>query len=370
MKVLRYAGISRREPLHIEVSTAGNNPDSYGKEQFDNALKVEKAEPGYEDDSLLVIVYAAPQDLLDSDLDADPAKYGKLANPTWGRIVKPGEFLAEYQTAKRSIADLQTFKMYRLNIWQQSSNPWLRTSDWEACKDGFTEADLHGESAYAGLDLSKTRDMTALALVFPAVFELDFTPEDGPYYILPYFWLPEETAHKYAHLAPFLAWAAQGYLTLTPGNVVDYGFVKAQFRKLAKVFKIGKLYYDRTYAEETTQNLEQGTTDDEGNVIEEGTGVEREEFPQTTKVFAGPTADFERLVIAGRLWHNGHPVMAWQIGHVRVRADANSNKRPVKPTQDDHRKIDGVVAGIMALFGAMQAEPGGSVYDTRPLEWI
>jgi len=35
------AGISRSEPLHVEVSTAGDDPDSYGKERFDYGLKVE-----------------------------------------------------------------------------------------------------------------------------------------------------------------------------------------------------------------------------------------------------------------------------------------------------------------------------------------
>jgi phage terminase large subunit-like protein len=39
---------------------------------------------------------------------------------------------------------------------------------------------------------------------------------------------------------------------------------------------------------------------------------------------------------------------------VRVKSDANNKKRPVKPTQDDHRKIDGIVAAIMALGVMME----------------
>jgi phage terminase large subunit-like protein len=41
---INRAGISRSEPLHIEVSTAGNNPDGYGKERFDYALRVERGD--------------------------------------------------------------------------------------------------------------------------------------------------------------------------------------------------------------------------------------------------------------------------------------------------------------------------------------
>ena len=360
MKILRGAGISRAEPLHVEVSTAGSNPDGYGKERWDYGRKVESGE--FEDEGLLFANYSAPQDLADADLDADPARYGKMANPAWGHTIKPAEYLQDYATAKASIADLADFKMYRLNVWQQSASPWLRESDWSACRRDFTADDLAGQECWAGLDLSKTRDMSALVLAFRG--------EGEEVRLLPFFWLPEETARKYNHLAPFLAWASSGHLELTPGGVMDYGFIRSRFRRLASVYRVRELAYDQTYAEETTQALEQGVTDASGRVIEEGTGVQRFVFPQRLMAFAEPVADFERLVIAGRLHHNGHPVLSWQAGHVKVKADANSNRRPVKPSHDDHRKIDGIVAAIMALARLKLAPAAGSLYDTMPLEVI
>lgn len=360
MKVLSRAGISRAEPLHIEVSTAGKNPDGYGKERFDYGRKVESGE--FEDEGLLFISYAAPQDLSDADLDADPAKYGKMANPAWGHTIHQAEYLADYQTSRRSISDLADFKMYRLNVWQQSANPWLKQGDWASCKREYAEGDLLGQECWAALDLSKTRDMTALVLAFRG-------DELESFRLLPYFWLPEETARAKNHLAPFLAWAASGHLELTPGGVLDYGFVRSRFRRLAKLFRIRELVYDETYAEETTQALSEGVVSADGKVIEEGTGVERVAFRQSMMQFANPTADFERAVIAGRAHHNGHPVLTWQVGHVQVRTDANANKRPVKPRQDDHRKIDGVVASIMA-YARVALSQGGSVYDTMELQII
>lgn len=348
MKILRGAGISRAEPLHIEVSTAGNNPDSYGKERFDHGKKVAAGEPGYEDEHLLYLAYAAPQDLADADLDRKPARYGKLANPAWGHTIKPSEYLADYRQARRSLSDLADFKMYRLNIWQQAASPWLKEADWAACRREFRESDLVGQECWAGLDLSKTRDMSALVLVFRG-------DEPETFRVLPYLWLPEQTAREKAHLAPFLAWAATGHLELTPGGVLDYGYVRSRFRQLASRFVIRELAYDQTYAEETTQALEQGVLDRDGKVIEEGTGVARFVFRQRLQDFAGPTADWERQVIAGRLHHNGHPILSWQIGHVQVKTDSNNNKRPVKPAPNDHRKIDAVIAGIMALSRAMMA---------------
>jgi phage terminase large subunit-like protein len=355
MKVLRGAGISRSEPLQIEVSTAGNNPDGYGKSQFDYGTKV--AEGTLDDQEFFFQSYAAPQDIGDAELDERIVEIGKAANPTWGRIVREGEFLAEYNRSKVSISDLADFKMYRLNIWQSAANPWLRSGDWASCKQQFADEQLAGMECYAGLDLSKTRDMSALVLAFPE--------GDEVVKLLPYFFLPEETARKYNHLAPFLQWEADGFLTLTPGDVIDYGFIKARFRKLAKQFQILKMGYDKTYAEELTQTLEQGQTNDNGDIIEEGTGVERMELGQSIMQFANPTEEFERLVISGKLHHNGNPILTWQAGHAQCRRDANGNKKPVKPTPDDIKKVDGIIAGIMAVHVAQRSVGGyyQSMYD-------
>jgi phage terminase large subunit-like protein len=352
-RILRGAGISRSEPLHVEVSTAGNDPDSYGKERFDYAAETIRAGG---DIRTLCVIYAAPQDLSPADLDADPTRWGREANPSWGVTIDPDEYLAEYAEALTSLSGLLDFMMYRLNVWQQAASPWLRAADWQRCRRDFTEEDLAGQECYAGLDLSRTRDMCALVLAFPEA-------EEGAQ-LLAYFWLPEDRAAELAHLAPYRQWAAAGHLVLTPGNVVDYGFIKREFRRLAAQFQIRELAFDRQYAEDLTQDLADGETDDAGNVVAEGTGVVRYEFSQTVTEYACPTADFERGVIAGTISHNGHPVMAWQAGHVKVRTDANQNKRPVKPKPGDHRAVDGIQAAIMATARAKLAR-GASAYETK-----
>src|SRR5262249_17916888 len=106
-------------------------------------------------------------------------------------------------------------------------------------------------------------------------------------------------------------------------------------------------------------------------VIEEGTGVPRILFRQGVPSFAAPTDEFEKLVLDGRLWHNGNPVLAWQAGHVAVVRDANDNKRPVKPNKkDDVRTIDGIVVGVMAL-GRKMTQPASSTgryYEDHEVE--
>ncbi len=340
------AGISRPEPMHIEVSTAGNNPDGYGKERFSYADEVLRGV--VEDQGLFVAIYAAPQDLSDSDLDADPLKYARMANPAMDHTVDPEEVLEDYTRSRRTLSGLNDFKMYRLNIWQNSASPWLRSGDWELCGADFTESDMVGLPCWAALDLSRTDDMSSLTLTFPL--------GEGKYRLLTYFWMPEDRAREYNNKASFLKWAKDGYLILTPGSVVDYGYIKAAIKRLAAILDIQELTYDPMYAGELTQAIEQGVADDTGAVIEEGIGLPRVEFPQTIMNFAGPTAEFERLVLAQLIEHNRNPVMTWQIGNANVKTDVNGNKRPVKPDNADYRKIDGVVSAIMGLSRTMLAE--------------
>ena len=84
--------------------------------------------------------------------------------------------------------------------------------------------------------------------------------------------------------------------------------------------------------------------------------------------YTNPTKEYQRLVIAGQMHHNNNPILSWQAGHVMTYKDANHNERPIKPKTGDRRKIDGMVAEIMALRGAMSYEgPKQSVYATRGL---
>ena len=69
---------------------------------------------------------------------------------------------------------------------------------------------------------------------------------------------------------------------------------------------------------------------------------------------AGPTSEFERLVKAGQLLHDDSPLLAWEAGNVCCEIDAAGNIKPSK--KKSREKIDGIVAGIMALGRGMVAD--------------
>jgi phage terminase large subunit-like protein len=78
------------------------------------------------------------------------------------------------------------------------------------------------------------------------------------------------------------------------------------------------------------------------------------QFRQGFASLSAPTAEFLRLVSAGRLHHGGNPVARWEAANLITRSDPAGNLKPDKAKSMD--KIDGIVAAIMALDRAIRRE--------------
>ena len=338
------AGISRSEPLQIEVSTAGNDPEGYGKERFDYG---ERVNLGDEDDlAHLHISYAADQRMDDAVLASNPKKYCKAANPMWGITIDEEEILSDYRRSCRSIQALADFKMYRLNVWQAAANPWLNMAQWAACKREYSSSSLDGQRCYGGLDMAQVRDTSSLVLCFPQ--------DNNTFKLLAYYWLPEDRARELEDKAKFFDWAGDGHVTLTPGKLCDFSRVQSDIAELFSKYDIQKVYYDEKYVNQFRKRL----------IDEDGISEDRfEVFGQNMMNFTQPTKAFEGLVIDERLHHGGNPILTWQVGNANTKCDNNGNIRPVKQKHGDYRTIDGVVAAIMALHGAMQHEDTGTLTE-------
>ena len=122
---------------------------------------------------------------------------------------------------------------------------------WDACALPVDEEMLEGRVCYGGLDLSSTTDLTSFCLVFPP------DSEEKPYYVLPYFWVPEETLTLRVNRdhVPYDVWERQGYINTTEGNVVHYGYIEKFIEKLGERFNILSISYDRWGATQMSQDL-------------------------------------------------------------------------------------------------------------------
>jgi phage terminase large subunit-like protein len=203
---------------------------------------------------------------------------------------------------------------------------------------------LRGRPCFAGLDLASVSDLTAFVLLFP---------EDGNA-VLPFFWVPRATALKRQDKAIqpcYVAWAEQGCMELTPGNVCDYDCVRTKIRELGEMFNIRQIAFDRWGATQLSTQLE-------------GDGFEMVAFGQGYASLSAPSKELEKLVLGSDLKHGGHPVLRWNAGNVMLETDAAGNIKPSKKKSSD--KIDGIVALVMALGRAIvREEPPRSIYSTR-----
>ena len=148
---------------------------------------------------------------------------------------------AACESAQQNPGEENAFRQLRLNQWVKQSVRWMPMDKWDACAFPVSEDDLEGRICYGGLDLSSTTDITAFVLVFPPL------DEEDKYYILPYFWIPEETLDlrvRRDHV-PYDLWERQGTLMTTEGNVVHYGYIEKFIEQLGERFNIREIAFDR-----------------------------------------------------------------------------------------------------------------------------
>ena len=340
------AGISRREPLNLAVSTAGDDPSSYGYERWEYGRQVnagDRADPHFLHAEYSADSAAPGKPITDAEIDARLDEFGARANPAWGVIVKPSEFRADWMTCKGKPREAARFRQYRLNLWVGSTNQWLDTGGWDKGRRAFALDDLRGRPCVVGLDLSRTRDMTACVMLFP-------WDEDGPECVRlwPLFWLPAKRAADLDHLFPYRSWAATGELKLTAGDVVDYAQVESDIVGTVRDYdlRVGGLYFDQWNAEEITQRLADALY------------CERHAVRQGYLTLSPLAKEFERRLIAGLMQHAGNGVMGWQVGHVEVKSDSNRNLMPVKPDSNTGKSIDGIMAALDAMAGIVSGAAG------------
>jgi phage terminase large subunit-like protein len=226
---------------------------------------------------------------------------------------------------------------------------------WDACGEDIDLDDYAGRDCYAGLDLSSTGDLTALALVFPPC------GDDDKYTVLPFFWLPENAVPlrtRRDHV-PYAVWHKMGVINTTEGDVVDYDYVVSFIEKLSAMYRIREIAYDRWGAEKVRRDLEELGAERAFSVFAFGQGFAS---------MAAPTRDLMQLVQERKLRHGRHPVLDWNMGNVVAETDAHLNVKMSKKKSTE--KIDGAVALVMGLARAMLAGGQESAYSSRGILWI
>ena len=335
---------SRRAPLMLGITTAGFNRDSMCYAKRDYVSKI--LEGMIQNDEFFGLIFS----LDEGDDWTDPAVWGK-ANPNLGKSVKTKMLDNLCKQAREMPSSVTGYLTKHMNVWTTAETRWLNSEKWGECYESYREEDLEGLTAYGGLDLSSTQDITAFVLVFPK------PQPDGThkYYTITRFFLPEDTVFERVrkNKVPYDSWARDGHLILTPGAIVDYDFIVNEVKKLSKKYQIKEIAFDPWNATQTALQLSA-----EGHTMVS--------IQQTTRNLSEPMKEIEKWIIGRQFRHNGNPVYTWMSNNICAKRDANDNLFPNKEKSTE--KIDGITATITAVRRIVDREHNiASVYEERGL---
>lgn len=325
--VLATAVGARRQPLMLAISTAGYDRHSVFYQQHDYSIKVLRGI--VEDDSWFAWITC----LDEADDWEDEANWPK-SNPNLGTTIRLDELRTAAAKAKASPAELNSFLRLRLNIWTNQHTAWMPPDKWAECSTLVDPVALQRRPCFGGLDLSTTTDISAFVLLFPPY------GEDKHWSVLPTFFLPEEAIEQRSKRdrVPYDLWQRQGLFNLTPGNVIDYDYIRAKVQELASQYDIREIAFDRYNSSQIVTQLM-------------GDGFTMVPFGQGYVDMNSPVKRLMELVLTGDLAHGGNPVLRWMASNCMAATDPAGNIKLDK--SKSREKIDGMVALAMALGRAI-----------------
>ena len=124
--------------------------------------------------------------------------------------------------------------------------------------------------------------------------------------------------------------------------------IETEVRELCSRFRVLSVGYDPWQSTQMSQRLR-------------AEGVPMFEFRATTQNFSPAIIEIDAAMRAGRLRHDGNPVLEWRLGNVVGKADRRGNLYPTKQRPD--QKIDAAVALMMAMGRAMSEEDPNAGLD-------
>jgi phage terminase large subunit-like protein len=330
---------ARLQGLLLVITTAGFNKAGPCYQLRNVIIEILKGRK--KDDSTFGIIFT----LDDPDSWHDQNEWIK-ANPNIGKAPYWHYMKDQYVKAVNEGAMKQIqFLTKNLNVWTNTGITWIADKYIRKTRAQFTMEDLRGMPAWGGLDLASNKDIAALRFCIPI---------EGRIYFWGRYYLPEDTCMQRTKDdgVAYQQWADEGYITLTPGNVTDYRWIKEDIIHLSEVLDVRTIFYDRYNASQLVVEL-----------TEEG--IDMQPFSQSITHMSTPTKEYEKLYLEGVLGHDGNPVHEWMINNVDMIRDSNNNYKPDKKRSKD--KIDGVIADIMSLAAYYVDKAGNkpSIYEER-----
>lgn len=328
--VQRTGMMARANPQIVYITTAGFDENSPCKNYYNYASRIINPNDDTENDNIFVAIY----EIDEGDDIKDESVWAK-SNPLISTYPEGMNSLrVDLKMALDQPSKMRGFLIKNMNLWiDYKEDGYMELSKWNKAEVNPSEMEtfMEGASVYGGIDLSLTTDLTAVGWV---------AVKDGKFMVGQHSFMPEG---KYRERMSkdkvrFDLFKERGELTLTPGDVVDYNYVKEWIINFAKDKNVLQIGYDRWNATHYAQEMV-------------SLGYPMIEIPQTITQLSEPTKRFRENVYNGKVVHLGDSLLKWAISNAVLKADQQENVMIGKKVSKD--RIDPVAAIMNAFARAM-----------------
>jgi phage terminase large subunit-like protein len=273
-------------------------------------------------------------------------------------------------SAALRVSTTSSVKRLYFGIPTGAADFWIDEEAWSAVQGAVDSKDMRGLPCWLSLDLSKKNDLTALSGTWAAA--------DGHLHSKTWYWTTKEGLEDRAKgdNAPYVEWVEEGYLTATPGAVIDYTFVAVQVAELNAEHDLQFLAVDPAFVASFMEACEAIGLDVwlyEGPGKPEGRGLKIIKHAQGTRIMfedrqlcmPHSITKLEDRILQGRIVIDASPVTYSCAANAAMDEDGQGNRAFDK--KRSRGRIDGLVTIAMGAGAAtMNEKPSKpSVYKSR-----
>jgi phage terminase large subunit-like protein len=328
-EALETATAAQEDPLSVIISTQAPTDADLLSVLVDDAQT--DADP-----TIKIVQYSAP-----TGAPTFEEATIRACNPHYDVFMNRDAVMKMARDAARMPSMQASFENLVLNRRVNPTSPFISRETYDRGNEAIDPSVLATRPVYCGLDLSGRLDLTALVCAG--------RDDSGTWHVRAEFFAPamgvEERSRR--DRVPYDVWAKQGWLTLTPGETVDYAFVAHKLCEINSECKLAAVAFDRWKIEMLKAEL--------SHVVDMKNDLPLVEFGQGFKDMSPALDAVESLFVEGKIRHGGNPILRMCFANSVVTKDPAGNRKLDKSKATG--RIDGAVSVCMAIGYAVRNIP-------------
>jgi phage terminase large subunit-like protein len=318
--VIKNALGTKKNPMLFLISTAGNDENSFCAELVNTGKNVLNGLS--EDDRFFYLLYH-----IENGDDWKDEKCWIKANPGLGTILSSQVLKDQLKTSISLPSSRFDFVTKRMNIFRNDEVQWIPDDMLFKVTQKYDESILEKQECYIGIDLSSTRDLTAVVCLFLI---------KGKFYVKPYFFFANNEEKIYRKNGININnWVDSGHIIKCQSSTIDYELLYEKIIEISQKYDIRAIYYDKFNSALLIPKIQIQL----GNICKS--------FNQTAMSFNQPLKYLEKMIFDGEIEMGDNPVLVWNVRNAVLYIDGNENIKIMKNKSKD--SVDGIVALGMAM---------------------